>query len=274
LGCGHIYVVENKSFIPIIQKYTILFLVALALYCPSLHAQYLPTVEEGKEWTIELDYGLGSHLYHHYTLWCDTVIDGLTYLTIYNDSYGKVGYVREDTSRQEVYYLAPDEEGEELFLSYAGEAGDTIHYTHYDVVIQEVHYEDLFGALRKVLKTGDLNAMIEGAGYARYGIIRDYTLPVPWPTLIDLQLSDTSCEQITSVPTMDGAACMYPNPFTSFIHLAFSGLFPQYFEVYNTLGIRVLSGNYVGECTLDTSAWAPGLYWVVSGGQVHKMIKS
>lgn len=238
------------------------------------YSQYIPTVEEGKEWTIQLNYGLGSFLNIKYTLWCDTLIQGHNYLSIYRDTDNSiVGFVREDTSLQIVYYLDVNAQAEESILAYNGEAGDTIHLTNGYFVIQEVYYDSLFGAVRKVIVINDLFSLIEGAGWSRYGIIIDLWPPPPWPTLFDLQMTSTSCENITSTNQLTESISIYPNPFTDFITLENPASSLGYYEVYNSFGIRLLGGAFMNETTVDTKALIPGIYLLVVNRRTFKMIK-
>jgi hypothetical protein len=96
-------------------KHTLATLIGLLLCIHSIQGQYIPTVQEGKKWTIQLSYGLGSYQYAHFTIACDTFTQGQNYFGIYNDVFNLVGLIREDTLKQEVYFLDLNSENEELF---------------------------------------------------------------------------------------------------------------------------------------------------------------
>ena len=256
------------------QKGLILTLTGLALCYDVAHSQYIPTVEEGKEWTIQFSFGLGNYSYVKYTLWCDTMIQGNNYLSLYKETDNKiVGFIREDTSLQIVYYLPVNAVAEEILLSYQGEAGDTIHLNTGDFAIQEVYYDSLFGETRKVIACDSLITLIEGAGTTRYGIISDLWPPGPPPFLFDLQMSTDGCESITSTFQPTEAISIYPNPFTDFIILATPESPHGYYELYNSLGTQLLYDAFTKETTIDTKALAPGMYLLVFNRKIIKMIK-
>jgi hypothetical protein len=255
-------------------KAIIFALVGLTLCCDRAYSQYIPTLAEGKEWTISLYYGLGSYYYIKYTLCGDTLIQGNNYLRLYRDTDKSiVRFVREDTSLQVVYYWDVDAQSEVSFLAYKGEAGDTIHLTNGDLVFQEVYYDTLFGAVRKVIVIDDLFSLIEGAGWSRVGIAPGIWPPPPWPTLFDLQMSNSSCEDITPTIDLSKSVSIYPNPFKDYIRITTTDAPVEYYEVYNSTGIRVLSGACTSEAELDTKELSPGLYLLVIGSRIIKMIK-
>lgn len=237
--------------------------------------QYIPTVEDGKEWTVDLSYGLGNHQLVHFSMVCDTLIQGKMYYGIYDESYNLVGFIREDTSKQEVYYRKLVEDHEELFLKYNLQLGDTIVLNGVDHEVMDVRIDYLFDMFRKVIEFNPLFSFIEGAGSSRYGIIKDYEFPFPWPTLFNVEQYQSSCETITSTLNIPDASStrIFPNPFSDFIQISNNINLLLPYEVFDIYGNLRLSGNCNQANMIETHLLEPGMYILNAGGSLNKMVK-
>lgn len=254
----------------------IIIIILFAQFASNLVlCQYIPTVEEGKEWTVDLSYGQGNHQLVRYTVACDTLIQGNNYYGIYDGSFKFVGFIREDISKQEVYYRKTEADNEELFLVYDVQPGDTIHFNGFEVTVMDVRTDYLFDKFRKVIEFNPLLSFIEGAGSSRYGIVKDYELPFPWPSLFNVAENQSTCEAITSTLNISDSTStkLFPNPFTDLIHITNSISSSLPYEVFDTYGKSLLRGTCNEDYMVDTHLLAPGLYIINMGGSLFKIIK-
>jgi Secretion system C-terminal sorting domain len=117
-------------------------------------------------------------------------------------------------------------------------------------------------------------SFIEGAGTSRYGIYGNYQLPIPWPSLIDLKISDSTCEMLTSTFHIkdSGSANIFPNPFEKFININPVNERAKY-EIIDVTGNVLLADEVYDSTMINTEYLMPGVYFVRINGKSIKMIK-
>jgi hypothetical protein len=254
---------------------SLILVAVLYTYSNKSLCQYHPTIEPGKNFIITLDFGLGSYQYDTVTLICDTLINDHSYLTLYDRNQTILGFYREDTTLQEVYYLGPGLHDEVIWYTYNKDAGDTAVINGSGAVVQEVKYEFLYEKLRKVLVINPLLSLIEGAGTSRYGIVSSYSLPFPWPSLIELHNIDTTCAYfLTSTPLAEPSSIsIRPNPFADFIQIQNMLHPPSWYALYDIRGHVLLKGYFVETIVLDTGMLPAGFYILRVNDDVFKVAK-
>ena len=156
----------------------------------------MPTLEEGKEWTIVKPMGLGSFTTHTYHINCDTMINAKNYFITRHDNGTLLGFVREDTSMGQIFKLDTSTMQESKIIDYNLQTGDTIYYVdafNYEFV-DSVTTEFLFQKNRKVIHINSITQYIEGIGNSNNGVepnivsmysILDEVKSIPqmWPIL-------------------------------------------------------------------------------------------
>jgi hypothetical protein len=242
---------------------------------PVAQAQYIPTVVEGKEWTISLYYGLGSYTYFRYYLACDTIIDGKEYLEIWNDNLGLVGYAREDTLEQKVFTRTLDSDVEFMVASFNVQIGDTLSVYGWNSVVGDIRYDTILGMNRKVIVLGYPFACIEGAGLAPFGIYDHHGFPSPWPNIDSLGFIENACANTTSTQTpSDPDLTIGPNPFSDRLFVLNPNHTEVRYDIFDLYGHLIASGQGSGDMAIESGSWAPGVYVVRVGGRLYKVVKA
>lgn len=102
-------------------------LIALFFFSAMLNAQnqYLPLLEDGKEWNYRIAYG-NQIFTDSMSIIGDTLIDGQLYKKVINDwaSMDSLLLLREDTTARQVYFLL--DSTEYLLYDFSLELGDTV----------------------------------------------------------------------------------------------------------------------------------------------------
>ena len=255
--------------------YCVSFIVLYSILTP-LSAQYLPVLEEGKKWTIEHNQGMGSVTYYDYTLLCDTVIAGRTYLQYSEDTYlgEPLGFIREDTVAREVYYLPQGSKEEYLLMSFNLQEGDSLPNSDY--VVQAVRYDTLWDGYRKVIELDEFLWLIEGIGGSSNGVLPVLIQFPPWSVLQAIELTGQSCDSTTSNIVIEAPDDLrvYPNPFQELLRIESDSMEKQDYLMFNSLGGLITQGTIVQQIDLDLSSLPSGIYFLRVGGSVVKLLKN
>ncbi len=196
------------------MKSTIIFLF-LSIFSDSLFSQdYLPTIEEGKKWTLIAPSNENGSDFIIPQITCDTIQRNSKVYNYLRCGFGPCfydAYVREDTSNQQVFYLDPmDDNQEYLFLDYQLSVGDSFQILpNFQPVVDSVYSDFIFGRIRKVIEFDSLLTFIEGVGSNLYGCIP------PFQGESNLNsVGEVACDEIfTSTEEIIGnKVLVYPNP--------------------------------------------------------------
>jgi hypothetical protein len=254
----------------IIKIFICLFLKTFTADC-----QYIPTIEDGKEWTIVYHFGLGNDLYTTYIIQCDTLIQKSLYHIVNTGWPDTLVYVREDTSLQTLFRFNVEKQKEEAVITYKGEVGDTINLYGQPVVITEIKYVNIFGALRKLIITNWWVNLIEGIGASSFGIVNEYDPPpTPHPFVHDVQQTSKTCLSTPSnyIPSLVSIS-ITPNPFADHIFITTSINLPTKYKLINAYGTELRRGSFIYEINIDTDALTSGIYFLYIGDRVEELIK-
>lgn len=239
---------------------------------------YIPTLAEGNHWEIRRDLGLGTYVQWDYELVCDTVVSTKTYFVIREMRTDTImGFVREDTLTQEIYFLGKGSIEEDLIISYDLHSGDTITILGQLLGVDTVVEEFIFGAERKVIQFNPLFRFIEGIGHSWLGILKE-VFPGnggPFQYVNDIYPTIAHCET-TAVDEilMNDIIQLYPNPFDDHITVKTVGTRSESFCIYTITGQHIGQYATTSSIDIDTEEFAPGIYLIRSdSGKMKKMIK-
>ncbi len=246
----------------IIQTIAVLIL-GIYIHCPSALGQYIPTIQEGHHWTIRQHQGMGSYADYGYALKCDTLIDNKIYLEVRSDDDVLLGWAREDTSTQEVFYWRQGQPSEDRILSYQVEVMDTFWLKGFPLVCDSIKTLDLYGATRKVIYFNGYVAFIEGVGHSFYGI-HDFG---DFQNIESFVPDSSYCNPVTSwEPQFTPAHYrLYPNPVTGQLTISADNIDIRSVELLNAFGksCPVSTNALDGDSRLDVTHLPPGVYFLL-----------
>lgn len=193
-------------------------------FLPSLVSQsdYYRTVIPGAKWTIRQGQGMGSFGYSEVTITCDSLrINEKKYLRVellsdVNGASCALGYVREDTLEQRLYFIPEGDENQEevLIVDYALEKGDTFtNYRGIEYIVDTVREIDFFGRAATFIDFGPMASDGFIVGFGSY--MSGPTLNCDGLTNIDdYELLETNCSQTTGLEDLlfSQSIKISPNP--------------------------------------------------------------
>ncbi|MCF8239380.1 MAG: T9SS type A sorting domain-containing protein [Saprospiraceae bacterium] len=253
------------------------FFLCMLIWClPGLNAQgqYLPTVVEGNHWTIRKHQGMGNFIDYGVALTCDTVIQNKRYLEVWEDAGQLLGWAREDTTSQSIYYWMVSEPEESLILSYQVQPNDTFWVNNVPVICDSVTFTLAYGAIRKIIHFDPVLKFIEGIGNSMYGI-HDFGF---YQTIETFTPDSVFCMPTTALDPvlskMDWRA--YPNPTSDILEFSFSGKLPESILLTDLTGrtmIQVMP-PFQSPMRIDIGQWPNGIYLLLINGLfAQKVIK-
>ncbi len=254
----------------------LIFLCILGWGLPGLSAQgsYLPTVVEGNHWTIRQHQGMGSYADYGYALKCDTLIDNKIYLEVRSDDESLLGWTREDTTTQEVFYWKKGDPAEDRILSYQVDVKDTFWLKGFPLICDSINTRFSFGENRKVIYFTGFVAFIEGVGHSFYGI-HDFG---NYQNIESFTPDSVFCNPTTALDPSFGSAewKVFPNPTSGILELHFPGQISGIIQLTDLLGRVFYQTNtpLQSPIQVDVSTWPNGIYLLMVNGQfVHKVIR-
>lgn len=207
-----------------LQQYLVLFFAFFVLKNNLANGQaaYVPTLQPGAKWEIEIGAGMNNYNYGYLLVTCDSMeINEKFYTVVKGSSYtgwnecGTVAYLREDPLERKIYYLPEaDENLEELLLmDYALEKGDTFffHNGWGEQVVDTIRYIEFLGQTVKFIDFGCLpcDGLIEGFGFYSSGPSINCE---GYSTISGYEVLD--CDEVNDIERAQTLESMkvYPNP--------------------------------------------------------------
>ena len=217
---------------------------------------YIHTVEEGKIWKTKHLAGMGTTWYDAYQIRCDTPINNKQYYEVYwlNEDLlpeSLIGYVREDTLEQQVFFLHKDSANEKLMANYKLEIGDTFRGN----VVDSVYRKFIFGKDRKVVTFGKNHFINHAEGTGTYfgGIIYD-GYNCAYCLVNGISMSTPKCEILPAIHELQPELFnIYPNPVNNIINVDYSLQKGQEFK-YNLItltGKSIKKGTVMSGSMID-----------------------
>lgn len=259
---------------------------------------YEHTLKEEKRWHISKSIGMGISIDNYYVTTCDTSINAKNYFRLdeifsLNPQYNPVliGFVREDTTAQKVYFLNTNDLSEELIIDYTLSVGDSFNFVNYSSYLEVVHVDTLFfnGKLRKTIHFEGYGQgipyprFIAGMGNGFWGVNRNYP-----PSLGagynhgGLEQSGFTCAHATPIQKIhkeEQALRTFPNPCSNSIHIELgdyktSETLTKKGVIYDFTGKIVKTFEIEKEKVLALHSLIDGMYFLkVDGFKTMKIIK-
>lgn len=168
-------------------------------------SDYQQTVIPGAKWTIRKGQGMGSFGYSEMAISCDTLrANEKEYLAVQllsdvNGATCALGYVREDTIEQKLYFIPEEDENQQeiLIVDYSLEKGDTfVNYRGIEYIVDTVREIDFFGQPTKFIDFGLMasDGFIVGFGSYMSGPVLNCE---GFTNIDDYEVSETACSQLT-----------------------------------------------------------------------------
>lgn len=238
----------------------------------SIHAQYLPTVAEGNHWTIRKHMGMGSYTDYGYSIQCDTLIDNKPYREVKLDDHSLLGWVREDTTKQDVFFLKNGQSTEEHIISYNVNKNDTFWLKGFPLVCDSTSDIHIFGETRKIIYFNNFQAFIQGVGNSFYGVY-DFG----FHQTIEAFTSDSVfCDPMTrqTYPAPPLGLTLFPNPISRYLEIRFPPHTTRHFYITDLLGNPMFQSDQIPESTIqiETAIWPNGKYFLFVNGQFTRTI--
>lgn len=238
----------------------------------SVQAQYLPTVAEGNHWTIRKHLGMGSYIDYGYSIQCDSLIGNKLYREVKLDDQSLLGWVREDTTKQDVFFLENGKPTEEHVISYKVNEKDTFWLKGFPLICDSISDIHMFGATRKIIYFNNFQAFIEGVGNSFYGI---YDFGV-FQTIETFTPDSVFCGPMTrqDYPTSASGVSLFPNPTSGYLEIHFPTLSTGHLRITDLLGAPVFHSDQIDNqfLRIDTSNWSNGTYFLFVNGQFTRTI--
>ncbi len=210
-----------------LRTFSFFSLILLYPFTVVSQSDYVKTIFPGAQWKVQQGQGMGSFGFTELVIDCDTAIfrDKSYYivksLTAEAANFSNLGYVREDTLEQKVYFISKGEEEKEelLIIDYALEKGDSF-YLHngwgWQVVdtVRNIDFAtDVLNRQSRFIDFGPMvqDGFIEGIGLFSSGPV---LLCEGWTYLTDYNLTDLDCSLVTNIsdiPVVDFFQ-ISPNP--------------------------------------------------------------
>lgn len=240
-------------------------LIFIFLFEGNLKSQ-IKSVEPGKLIVLFQPMGLGSFKLIHSIVSCDTFLASNQYYKLYHsDENGTLlnlsGFVREDDSLQQLYWLGKNSDEEVLFVDYSLNVGDTFK----KMEVKKVFYQERFGKLRKHIyfDTSEVFGFIEGLGSTFYGFWND--LPVTYRKLYNVYEKEDMCLPTSTKELAKNILSIYPNPSADqiFIRNKETKELNYEYTIYNTIGQVMGSGKYLPNNYIDCQHLTAGVYLIL-----------
>jgi hypothetical protein len=223
-----------------------LFLVfSLFLTALSGQSEYQKTVIPGAKWTIRKGQGMGSFGYSEITITCDSLrANEKKYLRVellsdVNGASCALGYVREDTIEQRLYFIPEDDENQEevLIVDYALEKGDTfVNDRGIEFIVDTVRQIDFFGQSTKFIDFGPMasDGFIVGFGSYMAGPVLNCE---GFTNIEGYELLDLDCQPVTSLreEPLEQLIAISPNPANLQLRVDLTG------QVNEPVSLRIIS---------------------------------
>ncbi len=277
------------------KKISIL-LIAIFAFNIANAQQYYPFPDNNVVWNFSFyqscQYGHASENYS-IIISGDTIINSITYhklsipfvQTVISgncngiDTAGYKGAIRQDIANKKVYYISPIDTSEQLLYDFAMQVGDTVKgYTQlsYGVqdIVQSIDSVLVGNTYRKRLFINPSSNIyfIESIG-STYGLVNKTPyLPFSEPiyNIICFQQNGqslypdttTNCQIIVSIKSInetDTQIKLYPNPAKETLTIETDAT-NQKLEIINLLGETIHTIYIYKKATLNTSAFANGIY--------------
>jgi hypothetical protein len=259
---------------------------------------YEHTLIEEKKWDISQSIGMGVTVHNYYVTTCDTSINSKNYFRLdevfpLNLQYNPVliGFVREDTTAQKVYFLDTNNLSEELIIDYTLSVGDSFNFVNYSSYLEVVHVDTLFmnGKFRKTIHFEGYGQgipyprFIEGMGNGFWGVNRNYSASLgAGYNHGGLEQSGFTCAYTTPIQKIhkeEQTLRTFPNPCTNSIHIELddykqSGTLIKEGVMYDFTGRIVKTFEIEKEKVLPLHSLIDGMYFLkVDGFKTVKIIK-
>ncbi len=252
----------------------------------SLHGQdYVPLLDTNKVWNLFEDYFTWGNTYPHYLERCDTDTTRFIVKKKFTEQViAELGFLREDTVAQKVYYTNISGDNEALLYDFTLDVGDTFQGTEWLEVLEVDSIQLLDGTLRKRIVLVDgygYHEWIEGIGNTWGGLIwTDWNPSASHEAAYLLcyfendfilyrnELFSYDCDySYTNVntETIDNTYIpkIHPNPFSQKVSISFKNLLQgETFELaIKTLdGRTVYNETLVSDIAMDLSFLNKGIY--------------
>jgi len=281
------------------KTYTIIYALFLLLI-PFIGTTqtYEHTLKEEKKWDISQSIGMGVTIHNYYVTTCDTSINSKNYFRLdevfpLNSQYNPVliGFVREDTTAQKVYFLDTNDLSEELIIDYTLSVGDSFNFVNYSSYLDVVHVDTLYlnGKFRKTIHFEGYGQgipyprFVEGMGNGFWGVNRNYNASFgAGYNHGGTEQSGFTCAYTTPLQKVHKEAQTlrtFPNPFTNSIHIELVD-----YKQYETLAKKGIIYDFTGkivtvfeiekEKELSLDFLINGMYFLrVDGFKTVKIIK-
>ena len=265
--------------------------------------EYLPLIEENKQWNVCYRIADVSEYTTAYKWFGeDTVINDLTYKIIYSSKTNSPYqwqidcFMREDPATQKVYIKSTNYHPERLAYDFSLNEGDTIFANEQEyLVVQSV--SDIIlgdGITRKKIDMGwkgwdtpYKENWIEGIG-STTGLTNGMTWM--YDGSIDFLMCMTANDELLyrynapencwrqgylGIDDIDKEDFLiYPNPAREYTYIDFGGSMSGEMEIYGITGMLVTKREYNGEALrLDLTGLQPGVYFVRLGNATMKFVK-
>ena len=238
----------------------------------SLHAQYLPTVIEGNHWTIRKHLGMGGYIDYGYSIQCDTLINNKLYKEVKQDNQSLLGWVREDTTKQDVFFIKYGQSEENHIISYQVNEKDTFWLNGYPIICDSTSTIHIFDESRKIIYFNNFQAFIEGVGNSFYGIY-DFGF---YQTIEGFTPDSIFCEPMTGqfVPNCALELTVFPNPTSDYLEIRNPTDLASHYRITDQAGITMFLSEQIADPPLriDTSNWPNGTYILFVNGQFARTI--
>jgi hypothetical protein len=259
---------------------------------------YEHTLKEEKRWHISQDIGMGATANNYYVTTCDTSINSKNYFRLdevfpSSSQYNPVliGFVREDSIAQKVYFLDTNDLSEELIIDYTLSVGDSFNFVNYSSYLDVVHVDTLFmnGKFRRAIHFQGYGQgipyprFIAGMGNGFWGVNRNYNAFFGRGyNHGGLEQSGFNCAYTTPIQETlkeEHTFNSFPNPFTNSIQIELndykqSGVLVKKGVIYDFTGKIVKVFEIEKNKTLSLESLSNGMYFLtIEGFKTIKIIK-
>lgn len=244
---------NSKFFTPII-------FIFILFNFSNLFAQsnYPLTVKPGAKWTMALDQGMGSTGFIEVLITCDTQrIGNQLYYEVTtnpqgNDNYGcgDGGYVREDTTKRQIFFIPKEDENQQelLIIDYTLEKGDTFFIQNGagEKVVDTVRTVDFPQPDTRFIDFGFRVGIgfYEGFGSSGFAIVQRCNC-ICIPRISKYEVLDLDCGAVTNLEEkrLDQQIKIVPNPAGDIVRIEVNpSNLPIEYKINNLTGQRLQSG--------------------------------
>ncbi|MFN0204570.1 MAG: T9SS type A sorting domain-containing protein [Bacteroidia bacterium] len=244
------------------------FLSFLLCLLPSFSQNYCPTVEEGKHWELfyHLGNGGGGGITHEYRIDCDTLLNGTFYNKVLQYGFNVmylIGFTREDTQNQKVYYLPIDSTQELLVIDYALAVGDTFRtHANYTYTVTSIQTNGNCKTINLASTFGTTLVFDQGYGVLQWGIwnVGASSSPIQ---IKQFNIVPITCNVTSILPANENIFRAFPNPFTTNINLQTNTNQLRWVKLYNVMGEKLGEYSIKNEELISTQHLPIGVYYLV-----------